>query len=78
MTALKVIVDLNVMKKNLIVTINHALTEQCAKMSQALEISHVCVNQGTPEKTVTLVLTLVNLILALMELSVNSKPRAGK
>ena len=78
MIVLKDIVDLNVMKKNLIAMIIHALTELCARMNQALEISHVCVNQGTPEKTVTLVLTLVNLILALMELSVNSKPRAGK
>ena len=75
---MELICDLNVMKKNLIAMITHALTEPCAKMSQALEISHVCVNQDTPEKIVTLVLTLVNLILALMELSVNSKPRAGK
>jgi hypothetical protein len=75
-TALKDIVDLNVMRKNQIAMKSHAQTELCAKMSQALEISHVCVNLDTPEMTVTLVSILVKLILVLTELSVKVKTRA--
>ena len=49
-TVLKASVDCNVMKRNLIAMPILAQTEPCAKMNQALEISHAYANLDTPGK----------------------------
>ena len=76
-TAQKVSVDFNVMKKNQIAMLTHALRMLCVRTNLGQEISHVCVNLDILVKIAPLALTLAKLVHALTELSARANNKEG-
>ena len=76
-TAQKASVDFNVMKKNQIAMLTHALRMLCVRTNLGQEISHVCVNLDILVKIAPLALTLAKLVHALTELSARANSKEG-